>query len=223
MCFSVTASFTAAAALGTIGTISLLASWHKPRLTLLAVTPFIFALQQTVEGFSWLALTNPNNAVLTFLQSVHVLPTQLLVERLAFMFLLCAFFWSIWIPSALLVAEKQPLRRKALMLLLAVGATISLILGYQMLYYGTATTTLIGHSISYDLLTDVPLWEIGVYCIAVIVPSFISSLRFSALFGVLILASCIASYLLWYATFTSVWCFFAALLSGLVVVVISKN
>ena len=58
MCFSATASFTAAAIVGSIGAVTL---WKAARLRdrallPIAAFPVLFALQQTVEGLLWLEL-----------------------------------------------------------------------------------------------------------------------------------------------------------------------
>ena len=64
MCFSATASFTAAAVAGSIGAVTLwkAAKLRDPALLPIAAFPALFALQQTVEGLLWLELARPARA-----------------------------------------------------------------------------------------------------------------------------------------------------------------
>jgi uncharacterized protein DUF6629 len=229
MCFSATASFTAAATLGGIGIVALAIARHKPRLLPLAATPVLFALQQTTEGFLWLALTQPSHYVLTFLPLGHLASKSSVAELLAFLFLLFAYVvWPIWIPSVLHYAEVNRCKRIALRWVTAIGMGVSAYLLFHLLFYRVKVAP-VEHHISYvvkniiDEHGAIPLWEIFVYGVATILPFFISSLRYSALFGIVLLVSCITSYTLWYYTFSSVWCFFAACLSTVILFLVKKN
>ena len=84
MCFSATASFTAAAVLALTGVISV-ASAPKKRWLLFALIPFLFSLQQFFEGVIWINGGGSGNFFLFF----------------AFV------IWPIWIPVSLLLIEKK--------------------------------------------------------------------------------------------------------------------
>ena len=70
MCLSATTSFSAAALLLGIGTLTLRSALaaHQPRALLFASIPILFAIQQLIEGVIWLTFTTdvPRlNAVMT--------------------------------------------------------------------------------------------------------------------------------------------------------------
>ncbi|MED5468647.1 MAG: hypothetical protein VX542_00065, partial [Cyanobacteriota bacterium] len=60
MCFSASASFTAAAVLMPLGlyTHHLASEANRPGYKPLALVPFFFGLQQFIEGFLWVGLDN---------------------------------------------------------------------------------------------------------------------------------------------------------------------
>jgi hypothetical protein len=58
------------------------------------------------------------------------------------------------------------------------------------------------------------------YCMAIIVPPFVSSIRYMRFFGVAVAASLAVSLYAYYQAAVSVWCFFAALISLLVVALV---
>src|SRR5437763_578905 len=66
MCFSATASFSAAAVIGSVGIVTLRSAAAKPdrRILALAAFPALFALQQVVEGLLWLDLVSPEPGAL---------------------------------------------------------------------------------------------------------------------------------------------------------------
>ncbi|KTD57119.1 hypothetical protein Lsai_1723 [Legionella sainthelensi] len=55
MCFSASASFTAAGVIAAVGICSLLKARTYP-LFLFALTPLFFAVQQALEGIVWITL-----------------------------------------------------------------------------------------------------------------------------------------------------------------------
>ena len=56
----------------------------------------------------------------------------------------------------------------------------------------------------------------GVYLIVTITPFFISGIKRTRLMGILMFLSCLVTAIFFTQYLTSVWCFFAALLSGVV-------
>jgi hypothetical protein len=213
MCFSAEASFSMAALLGAIGGFTLKKGMIKPSLKALACIPLFFALQQLMEGLLWLDI----KGVIT---SIPYLPKFALFIYLFFGFI----FWPVWIPYSLWQAEEQDTRKKWLLGLFFLG----LIVGA----FGLSTVP--GSSISLEVVdehiqykTSVPLalpltFFILLYSLCVIVPSFISSIPSIKLFGILSFASLIVAYVIYYMTFTSVWCFFSALISLSLYYVVNK-
>jgi hypothetical protein len=87
------------------------------------------------------------------------------------------------------------------------------------------SATIAGPHIQYRL--DTP-WVIRrpsdiAYAVVTVLPLLISGNRGVRVLGVITLASLVASKILFYETFISVWCFQAALISALVVVVVRRS
>lgn len=200
MCFSATASFGAAGVLSIIGLLSLRKVKNK-NLYPFAMVPLFFAIQQAFEGIVWITYDQPVNA---------------LVNKFAmFAFLFFAFFfWPVWIPFAFGMIETQKIRRNVLWGLMGVGAAVSSGLIYSVATLGVSAQISCNH-IKY--IVDTPgifnQWGVWVYCAATIAPFFISSKRIAWLFGLALCGSVAVTLYFYTAFFTSVWCFFSALLS----------
>lgn len=193
MCFSAQASFVAAVTLTAMG---LAAARKADRSTMmLACIPLIFALQQLAEWFIWLG---PD--VTSFVPIAKNI------------FLLIAFvLWPLYTPLSLLMLEKEKKRRLLILACEAAGIMWALFALYH-LSHGSAA--LVEDHIFYEFvsLREVPVTAI-LYVIATIAPLMISSHKNLKMLGAALALSFIASYLMWYEYFVSVWCFFAALLS----------
>jgi hypothetical protein len=199
MCFSATASFTASALLSAGGIIAL--SKTKDRYQIpLAIIPLIFGIQQGLEGIVWLA--NPT-------EPAHYLGV--------YGFLFCAYtLWPVLVPWAIILYEHK-LRRNPLLLITAVVGT--LIGGYFLyeLWQGGATARIVEHSICYNFKPDYWL-GIGVgYVCVVILSGILARERFLKIFGIGAGLSFVAAKLITEQTYASVWCFFGALLSSIIV------
>lgn len=203
MCFSASASFTASAFLmciSLVGFVKLKAHNHF----LLALVPFLFALQQACEGIVWLTFTHP----------------QLLYLRksAAYSFLFFAFIvWPIFIPYA--VRMYDPLIKHfwyKLSLFSGIACASGLL--FLMVNYGVVAEA-IGHHIVYTMYISGWLQVVGTiaYLIATVVPFFATYNLGLWFFGCLILIAYITSYVFFTHALGSVWCFFAALLSCLIV------
>src|SRR5690348_2717466 len=114
MCFSATASFTAGAALVTIGTIAQLKT-TTPQQRLVAAIPFLFGVQQLCEGILWLTFANDN---LKFLE---------IPAMYGFLFF-AQVVWPAYVPFSMWAIETHPGRKKWLRNLSIFGSLISLIL-----------------------------------------------------------------------------------------------
>lgn len=211
MCFSAEASFAGAAVLTVIGTGLMMMRKH-PALKYLAIIPFLFALQQACEGALWLLLpSSPDSNFTYFFQ---------------YAFLFFAFIvWPIWIPFALFAAETVRWRKIALVFPVLAGIAfvifcLSYVEGNEMF------PQIIGHSISYNMQHPFELneWLVkGAYCLITLIPCFLSSLKWIKGYGCLIIISWIAAAIFFQTTFTSTWCFFAAILSLYLVLVVRAN
>ncbi|AEE49799.1 DUF6629 family protein [Haliscomenobacter hydrossis] len=207
MCFSATASFGASAVLTGIG-IFAASKVKEPQQRAFAAIPFIFAVQQFTEGFVWLSLTQASWAEW--------------IRPSSFIFLFFAeVLWPMWIPFAMLVLEKDQRTRRFFRIALALG----FIFGMHTLYYllsNTYDVRIADHHVLYKLhfpLTFVVFTWIA-YGIGTVMPTFISTVPKMWVFGLPMALSFLVALFFYPSYVISVWCFFAALMSGFVVVVL---
>lgn len=201
MCFSATASFIAGAALTATGAVTL--QMTSRRVTLpFAMVPLLFGVQQIIEGFIWLSLSQEPvaNGIPTIFYSLfsHVL-------------------WPIYIPFAVRLLETVPWRRKAMAVCQAIGLAVGLYLLYFILQFPVTARVLESH-IAYESPHFYAPPVMIMYLIATCVSSLFSSDRIIQVFGALSFVTFVAAYAIHVATFFSVWCFFAAILSLIVFV-----
>jgi hypothetical protein len=199
MCFSASSSFTAAFFLLSIGTLTISKIRDKSQL-MFAMIPFLFGIQQATEGVVWLTIANPNS---------------FLNQTSAFIFLIFAtVIWPFWVPASIFSFEKGA-RKILLLILTLLGTIISIYVGYFMIKNGINVKQ-INYSIFYNIGDISPFLEeisILIYCIPTIIPFFITKMPYAKTAGVSIITSLLIAYFFKRATFGSVWCFFAAVVS----------
>jgi hypothetical protein len=200
MCFSASASFGAGVVLSVVGVASVKKA-QTPSQAIFAGIPLLFAVQQVTEGFLWLALTDPAHASLQQ------------VTTYTFLFF-AQVVWPLWIPFSILKLEPKDRRRVIEKVLVGVGAVVSLYLGYCLMSYHVEAKV-IGHHISYeqDYPTPLSLFGNSLYGIATVVPLFLSRVRHMRVLGITILISYAITAILYTDYVVSVWCFFAAIIS----------
>lgn len=209
MCFSTAASFGASALL-TGATIVAVRKSQKPAQWAFAAIPGIFAVQQFTEGFVWLSLSNESFAQWT--------------QTAAFWFLFFAeVLWPAWIPLAMILMEKDRWRRRILYTLLGLGLLFSMQALYGLAAY-PFSARISDHHIQYHL--DAPFvlttFTAVAYGLATVVPTFISSVSRMWLVGLPIAASFWVAKFLYPHYVISVWCYFAAIISVIVVYVLVR-
>lgn len=170
--------------------------------------PLLFAAQQIFEGLLWLSLLRPDWA--------HWAP----FARNAYLFF-AEIVWPIFIPGVLLLMEDEPRRRSALRALFGLGLALGAFMIWVLAVKPVAAN-IRGHHIHYDIqyhATDV--WAYGVpYFITTMAATAVSSYKSFRLLGACLLGAYLVSYY-WYNHYTiSVWCFFAALLSIVVIYIL---
>lgn len=202
MCFSATASFTAGAALVAVGCVTAHRSQGRAELPL-ALVPLLFGVQQISEGVLWLTLTRD-------------LPGLQLWATNVFSFFSHAF-WPIFVPFAILLVETDRRRRQALMVFVGLGLVVGLYL-LVFLVREPLTASVQGRSIVYDSAHFYLGAVLVLYLLATCVSGLFSSHRCINAFGVLAFVLAVAAYLVSARTFVSVWCLFAAVLSGLILI-----
>jgi hypothetical protein len=200
MCFSATASFTAGAALLLIGSVTTRRA-RRPSELPFALIPVFFGTQQLLEGALWLTFPDkaPHaNMVLTHLYSLfsHVL-------------------WPIYVPLAVMLIELVAWRRKVLAGIAIGGAVVGLYLLYFLITLPIVSRVQ-GHHIDYVSSHFYIGAVMVLYVLGTCVSSLFSSHRTVVWFGLTAFVSFLAAAAFYSAWFISVWCFFAAVLSGIV-------
>ena len=207
MCFSAEASFTAGVLLTVIGTETI-RKIHKPSQILFASIPLVFAFQQITEGVLWLAMAHPGYAVLQ--------------KAMTYLFLVVAqFVWPILIPLSVCMIEEKKIQKRILIFLTTVGAAVGSYYLYRLVAY--EPYALVGRKhLIYEGAPRNPL-ESGllfVYAIATIIPLFVSSIKRMKIFGAIIGLAFAAAGLFYLNCLPSVWCFFAAVASFVVLFIV---
>ncbi len=198
MCFSAPASFVAGAALTATGVITTRAAKRRERA--FASIPLLFGIQQLLDGIAWIAIGK------------SVTATSFAAYGYAFF---AYMLWPVLVPFAVLQLEPDKGRRKLLTVILVIGLLTALYALVLMLS-GPVTARTLNSCIRYD--TAIPYWlpMLIPYMLATVGSCLVSSRRFINWFGLVVLiASGIAGWF-YFATFSSVWCFFAAILSGMI-------
>lgn len=207
MCFSANISLSMSAILALIGTLTITKVKEKAQIPF-ALIPYFFSIQQLTEGFLWLTLQG--KLVFSFNMA------SVLIYIYLFFALL---FWPIWIPISVFFLEKKNLRKKLLFISLLTGIIVSIFFIFSIVNYGITARIESNHILyEFKFLNIFYL----LYLIATALPFFLSSIEVLWLFGILLLFSLYMSYYFYINFITSVWCFFAALLSIFVYVIILR-
>lgn len=212
MCFSAEASFTAAVVLAAIGVCTL--SHIKQRnYLLLGVMPLFFAAQQFIEGILWLILLKAGSAF------YHYVLTQLYAGFVG-------VIWPILVPTAIGTLETGPIRRKILNFLWFLGMGVAVYTLYGIVAYGIESR-IVDYCIQYRYPSYYPFKVRGysewIYILVVLVPFFLSSDQRLQKIGLVNLVTFFVAYYFYRETYVSVWCFFAAITSGLIYFYIPKE
>jgi hypothetical protein len=212
MCFSALASFGLGSTLIPISLYCTIKSYkHNKKFLLLALIPLFFAIQQFIEGMVWLQL--------------HDQATNL-AHLYGYGYLFFAFaFWPAYIPFCVYFIEKDVVRKKMIRVFLFVGPLLGAFLYGRLLFGFTEfKVAMVNHAILYDVYqSNLSMWINSIaYALVVILPLLLSSLFKIKIYGALSLASLMLAYFFYFYQFSSVWCFFAAVLSIYIVFIIKK-
>lgn len=216
MCFSATSSFITAAILIPAGIYCIKEAnqLDKPYWAF-ALLPFMFGLQQFLEGGVWHSLSNDDlvNArifALGFLLFSHI-------------------FWLGWIAFASYLIEPSPPLKRLFKFFTVTGVLFGTMMYIPLLFNPDWLNILIvHHSISYDFifLSDplVSQTKLGIfYSALILLPLVLSSDRYLNKLGALIFIAGIVSWIYFQWVFVSVWCFFAAIVSIYVFYIIARS
>lgn len=217
MCFSEAASYTVAAACAAAGTYSIFRTPFLKHLPIAAI-PLAFAIQQAAEGMVWHSLghgaASPASGawptLFTFFATV---------------------FWPVFVPIAVFAAEEDRNRKKILSGLVFAGSLVSLYYFVRMLN-ADVTANVSGHSIQYvsQIKAGISLpswllsgaqggsdWILVPYAAATIAGLAVSSLLALRVFSGVVAISLVVFMQVNQVTLISVWCFFAAVGSIMII------
>lgn len=200
MCFSAAASFSAGTFLLGVAVVTL-KSVRQPREFLFAAIPLLFGIQQLSEGVVWLTFSFDApllNAVMTHVYSFisHVL-------------------WPVYIPLAVWLLEPSARRRHALLAFVAAGFAMGGYLLYIIVAFPIISQP-VEHHIEYVSPHFLKTSTMLLYLLAVTISPMWSTHHMVKVFGVLALLAFAAAYYFYMTWFISVWCLFAAILSGII-------
>ncbi len=201
MCFSPSASFAAGAALAGIG-IASLRKTETPRERALASVPLLFAVQQLLEGLLWLCLLHG------YSERAQYWLTQLYSG-------FAGIVWPLIIPVSLYLIESSRQHRRLIAIAGAIGAGVAGYTALIMLRFGF-TAEILSNCIFYDNPLPAPPYAVTIYAAATCAGFFCSSRPFIRWLGVINVAAFLAAYYFYRVNLVSVWCFFAAIVSGLI-------
>ena len=208
MCFSAAASFTVGASLLGPGYYSIKSTRSRGML-LFACTPILFCFHQTAEGFLWLSLKNPDFA-------------SWYKPALYGYSFISQPIWPIWAPLTIWLMETDQRRKKILSYFLWLGIAASLYMFYCLITYNISAVAEHGHIRYYR---DFPYLNTmrPINFVAIAVTPFLSTLRYTKLVAAAMMGSLLFTYFFFTNYLISVWCFFAAILSMLIILVVKSN
>lgn len=197
MCFSMTASFAASSVLLASGAVAVAHARKLPSKYFAAI-PLLFGIQQGIEGLQWLVDKPSAESI-----------------ALGYGFLFFAFLvWPFYTPFSVMMMEKNKKRKNILTYLTGFGALGSLYLLGSYLFL-PLEVEVVHNSICYDIA--VPGMTVGMPLYVFSVCSSLFSTHWRAkLLGITTFIGFVITVLMYHYAFTSVWCFFAAALSVVV-------
>lgn len=205
MCFSATASFTAAALLLPAGVLGTQRAYRiDRRYVAICALPLLFGIQQLLEGIVWIAGANQTyDQVKTF--------------SLGYMFFTWVA-WPIWIPVSLYFLESHHRRSVYLVFAVLGGMLGALLYVPYFAHEGWIVTRFLQYAIQYDgieLLDFIMPREMTnlLYVLIVVSPALLASDRDIRVFGVLVIVALAVTYFFFSFAYISVFCFGAAAIS----------
>ena len=207
MCFSAGASFTASAVLTVVG-VETVKKVHKPAQLAFAGIIAFFAFQQFLEGVLWVVIPGARHPELQ--------------KAVTYTFLIMAeFIWPILIPLSVLLMEESKRQKRILGALLAVGTGIGLYYLRHIVLY-ELHAEIIGRHIVYrsSMMHPHATPATLIYVFATLTPFFVASIRRVYIMGMIMTLSFLVSAVFYREYLTSVWCFFAAVMSFVIFYII---
>jgi hypothetical protein len=210
MCFSAGASFTSGVVISTIGILTV-KQINKPAQRAFAIIPLLFGLQQFAEGFLWLTFTGMDFNIVRKIS--------------AYVFLLTAqVIWSWLIPLSVLLMEVKPERKRILRVMVGIGASLSAYYSYYLLFHKVGSQVMDCHILYTTESPDsLALPTFILYLAVTIAPFFVSSIKKMYLLGIIMTLSLLVAAVFYKLYLTSVWCFFAAIISIFIYLILRES
>lgn len=210
MCFSAGASFASGAVISAIG-VAAFKEVHKPSQRVFAGIPILFGIQQLAEGCLWLSLSTSDFMLMRKLSTYTFLITAQML-------------WAFIIPLSILLLEENPRRKKILRVMLCTGILLSLYYAFYLFFF-KVTSQIIDCHILY--VTQSPqsraIPTFIIYLGVTIGPFFISGIKKMYLLGIVMALSCLGAVVFYKLYLTSVWCFFAAIISVFIYLILRQS
>jgi hypothetical protein len=186
MCFSAGASFTGGVFISFIGIVAI-REVHKPSQLVFASIPLFFGIQQIQKTATY------------------------------FFLILAQVLWPTIIPLSVLLMEENKKRKRILRILLGLGLSLSSYYSFCLLSFNV-TPQIMGYHIHYNtgFPDSLAMAAFIVYMVVTITPLFVSGIKRTHLLGILMFLSCLITAIFFTQYLISVWCFFAALISGVI-------
>jgi len=209
MCFSAAGSFALSGVLAGTGATAMAVNRSRAQ-RLFAGIPLVFAAQQAAEGVVWLTIADPAQATLQRLAVAGFLGIAVVI-------------WPVWCPLSLCLAEGNPARRRVLTVMSWIGGAVS-VGALALLIRWQPVAMVAGQSIQYvHEASALGRFTVLVYAVAALLPFFVSTTTLARTIGTTFVVSLVVTIVVYREALTSVWCFFAAILSGLILVAVLKK
>jgi len=207
MCFSAEMSFGASAVILVIGIISINKARTLPQ-RVFALIPLFFSIQQFTEGLLWLVLANPEYDYL----------------RPPLTNLYLSFAWIIWpafIPFSMGLLEVDSKRKLLFYLFSGIGLFVSASFIHILIsHHASAFINEYHIDYTFDYKPSHPLFFTALYLVATVISLLVSSTKKMWVFGIVNLASYLFTKIFFHGHVVSIWCFFGAISSFIVLWII---
>ena len=204
MCFSASASFVSGGVLSALGVLAIKKT-KFPHEKMIASVPFIFGIQQIIEGFIWI-----NSNEIQTPSGIFIFGPKGLTYAYSFFALI---LWPVILPLSVGLIELK--RRKRILTLIIPAAITSLYFIWVLFKYPLYSQILESH-IQYHFTIHPSPFIVITYCLATVLPCFLSCHRWIVGVGGVLAVALLFSHIYFDDAFASIWCFFSALLSAFI-------
>jgi hypothetical protein len=210
MCFSAGASFASGIVISTIGVVTV-KEVYKPSQRVFSIIPMLFGIQQLAEGCLWITLSGTDFVIVRKISTYVFLVTAQVL-------------WSWVIPLSVFLMEEKPRRRKILQIMIVIGVALSMYYAFFLFFHNVTSQILDCHILyTTESPESLELPTFTLYLGVTVVPFFVSSVRRIYLLGIIMSLSCLTAVIFYKLYLTSVWCFFAAIISVFIYLILRES